>query len=107
MVLCKLLTMNTFRPRAFELYQNYPNPFNPQTTINFHIPKAAHVEVSVFDLMGTQVAKLVDQELETGCYNTSWNGRDESGRTVSSGVYMYKIDAGSFVDAKVMNFANN
>lgn len=94
-------------PRSFELYQNYPNPFNPQTTINFHIPQAARVQVSVFDLMGSQVATLVDQELDTGCYNTSWNGRDEDGRTLTSGVYMYKIDAESFVDAKVMTFANN
>ncbi|MFK7849245.1 MAG: S8 family serine peptidase [Rhodothermales bacterium] len=94
-------------PRSFELYQNYPNPFNPQTTINFHIPKAARVQVSVFDLMGSQVATLVDQELDTGCYNTSWNGRGTDGRALTSGVYMYKIDAESFVDAKVMTFANN
>ncbi|MEM8484271.1 MAG: S8 family serine peptidase [Bacteroidota bacterium] len=94
-------------PQESELYQNYPNPFNPQTTINFHISQPARVQVSVYDLTGTEIATLVDQDLEVGCYNTSWNGRDESGRTMSSGVYMYKIDAENFVDAKVMTFANN
>ena len=94
-------------PEIFELYQNYPNPFNPQTTINFHIPQTSRVQVTVYDLMGSQVATLVDQELEKGCYNTSWNGRDEAGRTLMSGVYMYKIDAETFVDSKVMTFANN
>ncbi len=94
-------------PQTSELYQNYPNPFNPQTTINFHISEPARVQVSVYDLTGTEIATLVDQELDIGCYNTSWNGRDASGRTMNSGVYMYKIDAENFVDAKVMTFANN
>ncbi len=94
-------------PPTFELYQNYPNPFNPQTTINFHISKPGKVNVAVYNLMGSQVATLVDRELEIGCYNTSWNGRDETGNTLASGVYTYKIDTSSFVDAKVMTFANN
>ena len=94
-------------PESFELYQNYPNPFNPQTTINFHLAETARVQVTVYDMLGSEVAVLVDQELEKGCYNTSWNGRDEAGRTLKSGVYMYKIDAENFVDSKVMTFANN
>ena len=94
-------------PQSSELYQNYPNPFNPQTTINFHISEPARVQVSVYDLNGREIATLVDQDLEIGCYNTLWNGRDETGRTMDSGVYMYKIDAENFVDAKVMTFANN
>lgn len=94
-------------PQTFELYQNYPNPFTPKTTINFHISEPARVQVEVYDLTGSMVATLVDQELDKGCYNTSWNGRDTAGRTMDSGVYMYKIDAGSFVDTKVMTFANN
>ena len=94
-------------PTAFELTQNYPNPFNPLTTINFHLPEQSQVYVGVYDVMGRQVATLVDQELDAGCYDTYWNGRDESGNTVESGVYMYKIIANNYVDSKVMTFSNN
>ena len=58
-------------------------------------------------MTGRELATLVNQELSAGCYDTFWNGRNEDGQTVSSGVYMYKLDAGSFVDAKVMTFSNN
>ena len=94
-------------PTSFELTQNYPNPFNPLTTINFHLPEQSQVYVGVFDVMGRQVATLVNQELEAGCYDTYWNGRDESGNTVESGVYMYKIVANNYVDSKVMTFQND
>lgn len=94
-------------PVDFELTQNYPNPFNPLTTINFHLPEQSQVYVGVYDVQGRQVATLVDKELDAGCYDTYWNGRDESGNTVESGVYMYKIIANNYVDSKVMTFSNN
>ena len=94
-------------PVNFELTQNYPNPFNPLTTINFHLPEQSKVFVAVYDVQGHQVATLVDRELDAGCYDTYWNGRDESGNTVESGVYMYKIIANNYVDSKVMTFSNN
>lgn len=94
-------------PDAFELSQNYPNPFSPLTTINFHLPEPTQVRVAVYDMMGRQVATLVDEELSPGCYDTFWNGRDENGGTVNSGVYMYKITAGSFATSRVMTFSNN
>lgn len=94
-------------PDAFALSQNYPNPFSPLTTINFHLPEPTQVTVAVYDMMGRQVATLVDEELSPGCYDTFWNGRDENGGTVHSGVYMYKITAGSFATSRVMTFSNN
>ena len=94
-------------PASFELTQNYPNPFNPLTTINFHLPEQSKVLVAVYDVQGQQVATLVDRELDAGCYDTYWNGRDENGNTVESGVYMYKIIANNYVDSKVMTFSNN
>ena len=94
-------------PSKFELTQNYPNPFNPLTTINFHLPEQSRVYVGVYDVQGRQVATLVDKELGAGCYDTYWNGRDEEGNTVQSGVYMYKIIANNYVDSKVMTFSNN
>nr|MBX2819966.1 S8 family serine peptidase [Rhodothermaceae bacterium] len=94
-------------PTNFELTQNYPNPFNPLTTINFHLPEQSQVYVGVYDVQGRQVATLVDNELKAGCYDTYWNGRDENGNTVESGVYMYKIIANNYVDSKVMTFSNN
>lgn len=89
-------------PEAFQLSQNYPNPFNPTTNINFQLAEQADVHVAVYDLMGRQIATLVNQELAAGSYETSWNGQDASGNLVASGVYMYKITAGSFVSSKVM-----
>ena len=94
-------------PTNFELTQNYPNPFNPLTTINFHLPEQSKVYVGVYDVQGRQVATLVDNELDAGCYDTYWNGRDAEGNTVESGVYMYKIIANNYVDSKVMTFSNN
>jgi flagellar hook assembly protein FlgD len=63
--------------------------------------------MAVYDMMGRQVATLVDNSLSPGCYDTVWNGRDETGGTVASGVYMYKITAGSFATSRVMTFSNN
>ncbi len=94
-------------PTEFELYQNYPNPFSPLTTINFHVSEPTRVYMAVYDMMGPEVATLVDEKLPPGCYDTFWNGRDESGGTVASGVYMYKITAGSFATSRVMTFAND
>ena len=94
-------------PSDFELTQNYPNPFNPLTTINFHLPEQSQVYVGVYDVQGRQVATLVDKELNAGCYDTYWNGRDQEGNTVESGLYMYKIIANNYTDSKVMTFSND
>jgi len=84
-------------PVVYKLAQNYPNPFNPTTTIKFSIPKASDVKVTVYDAIGREVVELVNKQLNTGNYSVNWNASN-----VSSGIYLYKIETGSFVDVKKM-----
>lgn len=79
-------------PRQFRLAQNYPNPFNPSTIIKFELPKTSQVSLTVYDVLGRQVAVLVNERREAGVYEVKFDG---SG--LSSGVYFYRLTAGSFV----------
>jgi subtilisin family serine protease len=86
-------------PKAFGLAQNYPNPFNPSTTIRFQVPagaEATHVTLEIFDVRGRKVRTLVDADRGPGNHAVQWNGRSDRGEEVSSGVYLYRIHAGSF-----------
>ena len=89
-------------PQIFVLEQNYPNPFNPSTIIAYGLPKADHVKITVYDIMGKEVRTLVNERQNGGRYKIKWNGKDNSGLNVSSGMYIYKIDAGTFQMAKKM-----
>ena len=89
-------------PEAFVLHANYPNPFNPVTTIEFELPEAAAVRLEVFDMMGRRVATLVDGQLDAGRHSTNWNARSDAGSPVASGVYIYRMQAGSFVAVEQM-----
>lgn len=89
-------------PLTFELSQNYPNPFNPSTTIRFSIPNAARVELKVYNILGQVVKTLVDQQQEAGVYQVVWDGKDERGRNVSSGIYLYQIKAAGFIETMKM-----
>jgi len=92
-------------PVEFKLEQNYPNPFNPSTTINFALPKQAQVTLEVYNMLGQRVATLVaGEELTVGNHNVVWNGRNQTGNPVASGVYIYRIQAGDFTDMKKMMF---
>lgn len=86
----------------FTLEQNYPNPFNPETEIGYYIPSASHVVLDVFDVSGRRVRRIVDEAQAAGHHRIRWNGRSDSGRDVASGVYYYKITAGSSTLAKSM-----
>jgi hypothetical protein len=79
-------------PLRFDLSQNYPNPFNPSTTIRYTIPEAGRVRLRVFDLVGREVASLVDEEEVAGNYLINWRGTDNYGTPLASGVYFYKLD---------------
>ncbi len=90
--------VSTEIPKQFSLMQNYPNPFNPNTKIRFEIPnKTENVKLIVYDLLGKEIAVLVDEELKAGEYEVDWNS---SGNT--SGVYFYKLTAGQFTETRKM-----
>jgi hypothetical protein len=87
---------------TFTLSQNYPNPFNPATSFKFTLPQASLVKIEVFNIVGQKVKTLLDEEMKAGTYLVEWNGKDERGVDVSSGVYFYRVVAGSFSDIKKM-----
>ena len=78
-------------PEQLTLYQNYPNPFNPTTTISFYLPKAMPCKVEIFNIRGQKVKTLLSGTMPSGKHSLIWNGEDESGRAVSSGVYCYRL----------------
>ncbi|SYZ74783.1 exported hypothetical protein [Candidatus Zixiibacteriota bacterium] len=86
----------------FGLAQNRPNPFNPVTTIRYAVPAPGHVSLEVFDLLGRKVRTLVDDMKSAGIYRIEWDGRDEGNQPVSSGVYFYKLRAGSVIQTRKM-----
>ena len=90
------------KPDDFELSQNYPNPFNPTTKINFQLPEQQVVSLKVYNMMGQEVATLVDGPKEAGYHTAVWNGFDKYGNQVASGIYYYRIIAGTFVRTKKM-----
>jgi len=80
-------------PTTAELYQNYPNPFNPQTVIRFFLPRSGRVNLSVYNIVGRKVSTLVDGRVSEGYTEVVWNGVDQSGRPVASGIYFYRIES--------------
>jgi predicted CXXCH cytochrome family protein len=89
-------------PFAYALEQNYPNPFNPATTIDYSIPEKEFVRLEVYDILGRRVRTLVNEDHAPGNYVARWDGTDQNGLAVSSGIYLYKIQAGSFAMTKKM-----
>jgi hypothetical protein len=88
------------KPEAFVLEQNYPNPFTGRTTIRYGLPEAAEVELIVYDVLGRQVRRLVDERRRAGNHEVVWNGRDVSGNPLASGVYFYRLKAGEFTETR-------
>ncbi len=98
----KLAEVRTI-PTAYELPQNFPNPFNPVTTIRYGLPKAESVTLKIYNLLGAEVATLVDNEPKAAGYHVAiWDGRNKNGGVIASGVYVYRLQAGSFVMTKKM-----
>jgi hypothetical protein len=90
-----IVKVNRAAPERFYLFQNYPNPFNPSTRIEFSVPRSTYVTLKVFNLLGEEIATLAAQEFKAGTFTVDWNAKG-----VASGVYIYRLVAGSFVDAK-------
>jgi len=85
----------------FKLYQNYPNPFNPTTTIKYQIPELSYVTIKVYDVLGSEIATLVSEEKPAGNYEVEFNAQSTTGG-LPSGIYFYRLQAGSFVETKKM-----
>ena len=84
-------------PTEYALEQNYPNPFNPATTFRYSIPTQSKVVIKVFDILGNEIATLMDEEKSVGTYELRWNAVN-----LPSGVYFYQLKAGDYVDTKKM-----
>ncbi len=90
-------------PEHFALFENYPNPFNPSTTIRYELPKSVPVQLTIHNLLGQRVRTLINGATKApGVYSIVWDGRDNAGLPVASGVYFYRLKAGNFVKTKKM-----
>jgi flagellar hook assembly protein FlgD len=92
-------------PNQYDLVQNYPNPFNPTTTIQYAVcseQSPAHISLKIYNLLGQEVRTLVDETREAGYYTVTWDGRDDWGSEVASGVYFYRLTAGEYSAARRM-----
>jgi len=101
-VLSKNPTTAAVIPTSYKLSQNFPNPFNPSTNIAYSLKASGHVELSIFNILGQEVRQLVNEQQSAGNYTAFWDGRDNTGTTVASGVYFYRITSGDFSDIKKM-----
>ena len=84
------------------LYQNHPNPFNPTTTINYQLPVNSKVKLSIYNIKGQKVKTLISDQLLAGQHSVVWNGTDDNGKSISSGIYFYKMNTGEYTSIKKM-----
>lgn len=89
-------------PKTFNLSQNYPNPFNAVTVISFALPKAGHVKLEIYNILGQKVKDLVDEKVSAGYKKVVWDGKNNGGNDVASGVYFYKLRTEGFVEVMKM-----
>ncbi len=87
----------------FIVHQNFPNPFNPETEIRFALTKDSHVAINVYNTLGQQIGTLIDTQYAAGFHSVRWDGKDGNGRPVSSGIYLYQIQAGEFSQVRKMS----
>ncbi|HPG40862.1 MAG TPA: FlgD immunoglobulin-like domain containing protein [bacterium] len=91
-------------PTEFKVAQNYPNPFNPETTIKYQVPKSVHVSMNIYNINGQKIRTLVNEEKQAGYYSVIWNGKNDSGVAVASGIYIMQIQAGDYMKVIRMSF---
>ncbi|HUI29342.1 MAG TPA: FlgD immunoglobulin-like domain containing protein [Candidatus Acidoferrales bacterium] len=89
-------------PKDYKLYNNFPNPFNPSTKIAFELPKASHVKLIIYDIVGREVVQVADADYPAGYTELTWNGTNKNGTLVSSGVYFYRISTDKWSKVKKM-----
>ncbi|MCL5029845.1 MAG: T9SS type A sorting domain-containing protein [Bacteroidetes bacterium] len=96
------IEISTQIPKTFKLYQNYPNPFNPSTTIKYELPKPDEVKLIIYDISGKKVTTLANNFQSAGTYSVTWNGKNDFGKDVSSGVYFYSFETSNFSQVNKM-----
>jgi len=89
-------------PQKFELLQNYPNPFNPETSINYAVAKNSMVEITIYNAVGQKIKTLISGQHTAGYYTTRWNGTNDFGQKVVSGIYLYRLKTDSYTTMKKM-----
>ena len=89
-------------PQTFRLHQNYPNPFNPTTTITYDVAEHAFVRLELFNVLGQKCRTLISAEKPAGTYTIPWDARTDEGQSVSSGFYIYRLQAGDFIQVRQM-----
>ena len=94
------VSLDHISPKQFALRQNYPNPFNPTTTIQFELPRARHVSIAIYNLIGQKVITLVNRRFDAGLHKVNWNGRAGNDSPLSSGVYLMRMEAEEFNEVK-------
>ncbi|MGB7062837.1 MAG: FlgD immunoglobulin-like domain containing protein, partial [Candidatus Zixiibacteriota bacterium] len=98
----KEVTEEELRSRSFTLLQNCPNPFNPRTQISYLLPGDGLVRITVFNSLGQRVRVLLDGHQSAGPERVDWDGKDEQGIEVASGIYFYRMEVGGFAQTKKM-----
>ena len=93
---------STMVPAQFTLHQNSPNPFNPTTEIRFDLASPQRVRLSIFNILGQEIIRLADREYPAGSHTVTWEGTDDQGHPAASGIYFYRIEAGSFTASRKM-----
>ncbi len=88
------------QPKEFRLAQNYPNPFNPTTIIRYDLPKSVSVKLVIYNLLGAKIRTLVERDESVGFKQVTWDGNNDTGMRVATGVYVYRLEAGSFTATK-------
>ncbi|MGB6647354.1 MAG: FlgD immunoglobulin-like domain containing protein, partial [Bacteroidota bacterium] len=101
-IIADVKVVDTQVPNEYALNQNYPNPFNPTTNISFSLPQQEHVKIEIYNVLGDLVKTLADQVFAPGTIAITWDGMDDNGTMVASGMYIYRLRAGSFSAAKKM-----
>ena len=97
-----LFILYGFQPTRFALFQNYPNPFNSSTTLHYDLPEPARVSVIIYDVLGSEVIRLIDQDQHYGYKKIIWDGKNAQGNLVSPGIYFYRAELGELIETKKM-----